>query len=141
MVSDGLPPSPAQARQEAADLRVGERTLLALRVVAILTVVVYATIGILTDPDVGPVIESPSVRILALEVFALLGVAGLVAVIVCRRPARREVFWLRESIAAAGGLPVLAGGLGLLGGFRPVLALSLITGLTTLLLLYVWRER
>ncbi|MGI9001322.1 MAG: hypothetical protein ACR2GH_06605 [Pseudonocardia sp.] len=115
--------------------------MLALRVVAIITVVVFAALGILTDPDVGPVIESPSVRILSLEIFALLGVASLVAVIVCRRPARRRVFWLRESIVAAGGLSILNGGIGLIGGFRIGLAAALITGVATLILLYVWRER
>lgn len=140
-VRDDRPPTPEQARQEAADRRAGERTLLALRVVAIITVVVFAALGILTDPDVGPVIESPSVRILSLEIFALLGVAGLVAVIVCHRPARRRVFWLRESIVAAGGLSILNGGIGLIGGFRIGLAAALITGVATLILLYVWRER
>lgn len=141
MVSGGWHPTPAEARQEAADRLVGRRTLLALRVAAIVTAVVFGTVGILTDPDIGPVIESESVRILALEVFALLGVTGLVAVIVCRRPARRQVFWLREAISAAGGLPILMGGIGLLGGFRIVLAVAVISGVTTLVLQYRWRER
>ncbi len=62
---------------------------------------------------------------LAVQIFALLGVAGLIAVIVCRRPARRQVFWLTESIIAAGWLAVLAGGIGLIAGFDVVLALTL----------------
>lgn len=146
MVSAGWHPTPAEARQEAADLLVGRRTLLALRVAAIVTAVVFGTVGILTDPDIGPVIESKSVRTIGVGAFALLGIAGLAAVVVCRRPARRQVFWLRESIIAAGWLPILAGTIGVIGDLdgplpTAVFAVALISGLTTLVLLYVWRAR
>lgn len=134
--------TPVEARQDAHDRLVGQRTLLALRIVAIITAVVFGTAGILTDPDIGGgLIESEFIRLLGVQIFTLLGIAGLAAVIVCRRPARRQVFWLTESIIAAGWLPILAGGIGLIAGFIVVPAVALISGLTTLVLLYVWRAR
>lgn len=137
--------TPAEARQETADRVVCQRALLALRIVVIIAAVMFLVMGVVTDPDIGGV-ESDSLRLLEFAGFALLGVAGLVAVILCRRPARRQVFWLTESIIAAGGLPILVGGIGLIGdldGALPtaVFAVAVLSGLTTLVLLYVWRAR
>lgn len=137
--------TPAEARHEAADRVVGQRTLLALRIVVIIAAVVFAVMGMVTDPDIGGV-ESDSLRLLEFTGFALLGVAGLVAVILCRQPARRQVFWLTESIIAAGGLPILVGAMGLIGDLDAVLptvvfAIAVVSGLVTLVLLYTWRAR
>ncbi len=137
--------TPAEARREAADRVVGRRTLLALRIVVIIAAVVFLVMGMVTDPDIGDV-ESDSLRLLEFAGFALLGVAGLVAVILCRRPARRDVFWLTESIIAAGGLSILVGAIGLIGDLDGVLptvvfAVTVVSGLTTLVLLYTWRAR
>lgn len=137
--------TPAEARQEAADRVAGRRALLALRIVAVITAVLFAVMGMVTDPDIGAV-ESDSLRLLEFSGFALLGVTGLVAVIVCRRPACRQVFWLTQSIISAGLLPLLVGVLALFGDLDGVLAdtvfgVSGFSGLTTLILLYVWRAR
>lgn len=137
--------TPAEARHEAADRVVGQRALLALRITAVIAAVVFAVMGMVTDPDIGGV-ESDSLRLLEFAGFALLGVAGLVAVILCRLPARRQVFWLTESLIAAGGLPILVGTLGLIGDLDGVLptvvfVVAVVSGLTTLVLLYVWRAR
>jgi hypothetical protein len=137
--------TPAQARQDAADRLVGRRTLLALRLIAIITAIVFAALGMATDPDIGG-IESELLRLLMGAAFAALGVAGVVAVIVCRRPARRQVFWLTESIMAAGWLAILAGGIGLIGNLdgpvpTVVFGTAIISGLATLVLLYIWRAR
>ncbi len=137
--------TPAEARREAGDRVAGQRTLLALRIIVIIAAVVFVVMGMVTDPDIGGV-ESDSLRLLEFTGFTLLGVTGLIAAIVCRRPARRQVFWLTESIIAAGGLAILVGGIGLIGDLDAVLptvvfAVAVVSGLTTLVLLYVWRAR
>lgn len=137
--------TPDEARREAADRVVGRRTLLALRIIAVITAVLFGAMGMVTDPDIGAV-ESDSLRLLEFAGFPLLGVAGLVAVILCRRPARRQVYWLTRSIISAGVLTMGTGGIGFLGDPDGVLAntvfgVSAVSGLTTLILLYVWRTR
>ena len=137
--------TPAEARQDTADRVVGQRALLALRIAVIIAAVVFLVMGMVTDPDIGGV-ESDSLRLLEFTGFTLLGVTGLIAAIVCRRPARRQVFWLTESIIAAGGLAILVGGIGLIGDLDAVLptvvfAVAVVSGLTTLVLLYVWWAR
>ena len=83
--------------------------------------------------------------IVSVEIWVLPAIASLVAIIICRRPARRRVYYLRECINAAGVLGLLAGGIGLTGGLdRPPYALAifgvaLVCGLTTLILHFIWR--
>ncbi len=144
-LSGGQSLTPAEARRDAADRVVGQRTLLALRIAAVIAAVVFAVLGMVTDPDIGAV-ESDSLRLLEFVGFTLLGLTGLVAVIVCRHPARRQVPWLTQSIIAAGWLPVLTGGVALFGNLDGALAttvfvVSVVSGLTTLILLYAWRAR
>lgn len=141
--------TPAEARQYATDRLIGQRTLLALRIVAITSAVVFVTIGILTDPrSENPIIDSLALGLVTMEVWVLLAVAGLIAMIVCRRPARRQVLWLREAINASAILPILAGGTGLAVGFyhrAPVAivicGVALVCGMATMVLHYVWRAR
>lgn len=140
----GIPWQPASVE---ADQAVGRRTLLALRIVAVIAAIAFGTMGILTDPDIGIELGGPQAFVLVVGLaFALLGVTGTVAAIICRRPARRQVYWLSEAIAAAGGAPILIGGIGLAAGHdaplsTAVLVMALLSGLTTLVLLYIWRAR
>lgn len=144
-LSSGQTLTPAQARREAADRVVGRQVLLALRIVAIIAAVLFGVMGMITDPDIGAV-ESDSLRLWEFTGFAVLGVAGLVAVIVCRRPACRQVYWLTQSIISAGFLPLLMGVVPLFGDLDGILATTVfgvaaVSGATTLILLYVWRTR
>lgn len=139
----------AEARQAAADRQIGERTLLALRLVMIISLVVFVTIGILTDPrSDDPIIDSLSLGLVTLEVWILPGIAGLIAVIACRRPARHQVDWLTYTIFCSGAAGAIPGVVGLAVGFYhlalvaiAVCGIALICGLSTLVLLRVWRVR
>lgn len=138
--------SPSDARKDAADRRLGRRMLLILRVLAIIAAVTFGTVGILTDPEIaGGIVESEAVQALTGEAFAVLGVAGLGAMIFCRRPACQQVPWLKEAITASGVLAIIVGGIGLVsdmdGIYSVVFAVSVVSGLTTLILRYVWRVR
>ncbi len=143
-LSSGQFLTPVEVRQDAADRLVGRRCLLALRIAAVTAAVTFATMGILKTVGVATA-ESYSIGVVT--GFALLGVTGLVAVIACRRPARRQVDGLTlGGIVPAGWLPVLIGGIGLVGGLnegRLALAVTcsvaVVSGLATLVLLYVWR--
>ena len=101
--------TPAEARQDAADRLVGRRTLLALRVVLVVTGLVWGTAYLLIHPDVGR-IDSPVLTLVAVEVWVLPPIAALIAIIVCRRPARRQMWGMREGINVGGGMGVLEGG-------------------------------
>lgn len=138
--------TPIEARQDAADRLVGRRCLLALRIAAVIAAAMFGTMGVLKT--VG-MVTAESYGIGVGGGFALLGVTGLVAVITCRRPARRQVDGLTSGgIVPAGWLPVLIGGIGLAAGLyegRLTLAVvdgvAVASGLATLVLLSVWRAR
>ncbi len=81
-------------------------------------------------------------------VWVLPSAAALVAVIVCRRPARRQVFMLVPTINIAAGAGVLVGGMGVAAGLygAPPVAVvicgvAVVSGLATLVLQYVFRIR
>ncbi len=146
-VDAGGSPSPVDARRDAADRLVGRRALFALQVVAIITVIIFATCGMLVDPHIGG-IESRFLGAAVGAVWALPSVASLVVMIVCRRPACRQVFGLREAITAAAVLGAFAGGMGVAAGFygAPPVAVvicgvAVVSGLATLVLHYIFRIR
>lgn len=62
----------------------------------------------LSDPKIGG-IKSRTLDMMVPAAWVLPAVTVLVVIIVCRRPARRQVYWLRESINAAAILGILAG--------------------------------
>lgn len=137
--------TPVESRQDAADRLVGRQTLLALRITVICTAVLFATFGILADPDIVG-LQSRYIGMATGAVWVLPGVAGLVAVIVCRRPARRQVDWLTHSIFCSGWAAIAAGGMGVAAGFYgaplvmvAVCGVSVVCGIATLVLLYLWR--
>ncbi|MGH3874369.1 MAG: hypothetical protein ACRDSR_23190 [Pseudonocardiaceae bacterium] len=139
--------SPAEASRDAADRLLGQRALLALRAVAIVAVIVFAVCGILVDPDIVG-IESRYLGATTAAVWVLPSVAALVVMIVCRRPACRQVFWLREVINVTAGTGVLAGGIGVIAGFYgapPALVvlcwISVLSGVATFVLHYTFRTR
>lgn len=107
--------SPEQARQDAADRRVGRVVLRVLQVIGVATALVFGVVLFVADPDVGG-IRSRALDMVAGAVFVLPGIAGLVATIVCRRPASQQVSWLPETVAGTGFLSALMGGVGVVGG-------------------------
>ncbi len=145
-ISDDRTLTQAAACQNAADRLVGQRTLLILRVIGILTTIVFCAIGILAEPRGLGIIEYTSIGIVAAAVWALPGVAALVAVIVCRRP-RRRVNGMTQSVIASTMLPIIAGGIGLAAGRDEPLALvvacgvALVCGLSAAIIYYRWRAR
>lgn len=134
------------ACQDATDRLVGQRTLLILRVIAILTTIVFCAIGMLAEPRGLGIIEYASIGMVAAAVWALPAVAALVAAIVCRRPQRR-VDGMTPSVIASTMLPIIAGGIGLAVGQNEPLALvvacgvALACGLSAAVLYYRWRAQ
>lgn len=108
--------SPDQARQDAADRLVGRRTLRALQVIGVAAAIFFGVVIFVADPGVGGV-DSRWLRSATTAVFVLPGIAGLVAAIVCRTPARQQVRWLPETVSNIGFLSVVMGGIGVTAAF------------------------
>ncbi|MGH3771998.1 MAG: hypothetical protein ACRDRW_11485 [Pseudonocardiaceae bacterium] len=139
--------SPVEARRDAADRLVGQRTLLALRIAMIVTVIIFTICGILVDPDIVG-IKSRSLGAATAAVWVLPSVTALVAVVLCRRPARRQTFLLVASSNIAAVMGVVMGGVGVAAGlygsppaFVLICGVALASGLATLVLQYAFRVR
>jgi hypothetical protein len=137
--------TPVEARRDAADRLVGQQALQAIHVAAITAVLILTTCGMLSDPKVGG-IKSRTLDMMIPAAWVLPAVTALVVIIVCRRPVRRQVYWLRESINAAAILGILAGGIGVVSQHAPfaltvVCGVTLVCSVTTLVLHYLWRTQ
>lgn len=134
--------SPVQAREDAADRRIGRRALAVVRVVAVIVAVALGTMPTLV---LFGVVTSLAARVLAAS-FALLGGTALAAMIICRRPARQVDGLIHSGILPAGGLSMVTGGIcfGLWLPDGPLVSMLLwgaaaILGFATVVLRYRWR--
>lgn len=149
--------SPAEARRDASDRLVGRRAMISLRIVMVVTVIMCTTFGMLVDPVIGG-IDSRFLRAAMVTVWVLPSITALVVIIVCRRPARRQVFaipqrfvivfGMREAINFSAWTGVVMGGIGVVASHygEPLVAVvicgvSVVCGLATLVLHYAFRER